>query len=53
MTQNLTPLEEADRELARAQELIAAGQLADALPALQAAAGGLRALAKSSGRFLP
>lgn len=52
MTQNLTPLEEADRELARAQELIAAGQLADALPALQAAAGGFESAGEVFGQIL-
>ncbi|WP_237242926.1 tetratricopeptide repeat protein [Rothia nasimurium] len=52
MTQNLTPLEEADRELARAQELIAAGQLTDALPALQAAAGGFESAGEVFGQIL-
>ncbi|WP_326502566.1 tetratricopeptide repeat protein [Rothia nasimurium] len=52
MTQNLTPLEEADRELARAQELIATGQLADALPALQAAAGGFESAGEVFGQIL-
>ncbi|MFC6352698.1 hypothetical protein ACFP6B_02140 [Rothia nasimurium] len=52
MPQNLTPLEEADRELARAQELIAAGQLTDALPALQAAAGGFESAGEAFGQIL-
>ncbi|MBF0808018.1 hypothetical protein E4U03_05220 [Rothia nasimurium] len=52
MTQNLTPLEEADRELARAQELIAAGQLADALPILQTAAGGFESAGEVFGQIL-
>lgn len=52
MTQNLTPLEEADRELARAQELIAAGQLTDALPALETAVGGFESAGEVFGQIL-
>ncbi|MDY6051885.1 MAG: tetratricopeptide repeat protein [Rothia sp. (in: high G+C Gram-positive bacteria)] len=52
MTEKLTPLEEADRELARAQELIAAGQLADALPALETAAGGFESAQEIFGQIL-
>lgn len=52
MDQNLTPLEEADRELARAQELIAAGQLTAALPALETAVGGFESTGEVFGQIL-